>query len=275
MDKQVILITGASSGIGYEAAEALAKRGHKVYGAARRTEKIAPLEPLGVVPVRMDVTDEKSLQEGVESILEKEGRIDILINNAGYGSFGAIETVPIEEARRQLEVNVFGMARLTQLVLPGMRANRHGRIINISSLAGKMTLPFGGWYNISKYSVEAFSDALRMETRPFGIKVSIIEPGGIKTDWGTIAADHLTGNTKGTAYEQAAGREAAILRKGYSSNLLSSPSKVARKIVRAATSRRPRLRYRVGTASRSGIIFHAIMPARWWDALMCRIFCKG
>ena len=275
MEKQVILITGASSGIGYETAEALARRGHKVYGAARRTEKIKPLEPLGVVPVRMDVTDEKSLQEGVLAILEKEGRIDILINNAGYGSFGAIETVPIEEARRQLEVNVLGMARLTQLVLPEMRANRHGRIINISSLAGKMTLPFGGWYNISKYSVEAFSDALRMETRPFGIKVSIIEPGGIKTDWGIIAADHLTENTTGTAYEQAAGREAAILRKGYSSNLLSSPSKVARQIVRAATSRRPRLRYRVGTASRSGIIFHAIMPARWWDALMCRIFCRG
>ncbi len=156
-----------------------------------------------------------------------------------------------------------------------MRANRHGRIINISSLAGKMTIPFGGWYNISKYSVEAFSDALRMETRPFGIKVSIIEPGGIKTDWGTIAAGLLTDNTKGTAYEQAAGREAAILCKGYSSNLLSSPSKVARKIVRAATSRRPRLRYRVGTASRSGLIFHAILPARWWDALLCRLFCKG
>ena len=275
MEKQVILITGASSGIGYETAEALARKGHKVYGAARRTEKIAPLEALGVTAIRMDVTDEASLQAGVNAILEKEGRIDVLINNAGYGSFGAIETVPVEEARRQLEVNVFAMARLTQLVLPGMRANRHGRIINISSLAGRMTIPFGGWYNVSKYSVEAFSDALRMETMPFGIKVSIIEPGGIKTDWGTIAAGHLTENTKGTAYEQAAGREAAILRKGYSSNLLSSPSKVARKIVRAATSRRPRLRYRVGTASRSGLIFHAILPARWWDALLCRLFCKG
>ncbi|MBO4763534.1 MAG: SDR family NAD(P)-dependent oxidoreductase [Candidatus Methanomethylophilaceae archaeon] len=172
MEKQVILITGASSGIGYETAEALAKMGHMVYGAARRTEKIAPLEALGVVPIKMDVTDEKSLQAGVQAILEKEGRIDILINNAGYGSLGAIETVPIEEARRQMEVNVFAIARLTQLVLPGMRAKRHGRIINISSLAGKMTIPFGGWYNISKYSVEAFSDALRMETRPFGIKAS-------------------------------------------------------------------------------------------------------
>lgn len=274
MEKQVILITGASSGIGYETAEALAKKGHKVYGAARRTEKIKPLEALGVTPVRMDVTDEASLQEGVQAILEKEGRIDILINNAGYGSLGAIETVPIEEARRQMEVNVFAMARLTQLVLPGMRERKHGRIINISSLAGKMTIPFGGWYNISKYSVEAFSDALRMETRPFGIKVSIIEPGGIKTDWGTIAADHLTENTEGTAYERAAGREAAILRKGYTSNLLSSPSKVARKIVRAATSRRPKLRYRVGTASHSGIIFHANLPARWWDALLTFFFTK-
>jgi NADP-dependent 3-hydroxy acid dehydrogenase YdfG len=273
MNKQVILITGASSGIGFMTAERLAKMGYRVYGAARRVDKIAPLEPLGVIPVSMDVTDGQSVQAAIRTIMEKEGRIDILINNAGYGSFGAIETVPVEEARRQLEVNVLGMALLTALVLPGMRERKNGRIINISSIAGRMTIPFGGWYNISKYSVEAFSDALRMETKPMGIKVSIIEPGGIKTDWGIIAADHLTENTAGTAYEKPASKEAAILRRGYSSNLLTSPDRVAKTIVRAATARRPRLRYRVGTASTAAIVFRAIIPARWWDALMRWFFC--
>ena len=125
------------------------------------------------------------------AVLEAEGRIDVLVNNAGYGSFGAIENVSIEEARRQLEVNVFGLARLTQLVLPHMREQRSGTIINVSSIAGKIVLYFGGWYHVSKFAVEAFSDALRMEVKPFGIQVALIEPGGIKTDWGIIAADHL------------------------------------------------------------------------------------
>ena len=272
MKKQVVLITGASSGIGFAAAEMLAGRGYKVYGAARRVEKVAELEPRGVVPLKMDVTDDLSVETAVKTILEQEGRIDILVNNAGYGSFGAIETVPIEEARKQLEVNVLALARLTRLVLPKMRENHCGRIINISSIAGLMTVPFGGWYNISKYSVEAFSDALRMEVKPFGIKVSIIEPGGIKTNWGMIAADYLTESSKGTPYEEGAGRSAAILRRGYSSNLLSSPVKVAKKIVHAATSRRPKLRYRTGTASHAAVFFNAILPARWWDAMTRRFF---
>ena len=272
MKKQVVLITGASSGIGFATAGMLAERGYKVYGAARRVEKVAELEPKGVVPLKMDVTDDLSVETAVKGILEHEGRIDILVNNAGYGSFGAIETVPIEEARKQLEVNVLALARLTRLVLPKMRENHCGRRINISSIAGLMTVPFGGWYNVSKYSVEAFSDALRMELHPFGIKVCIIEPGGIKTDWGVIAADHLTESTMGTPYEKEAGKEAAILRRGYASNLLSSPGKVARTIVRAATSHRPKLRYRVGTASHAATVFHAIIPARWWDALTRRFF---
>lgn len=264
MKQLVVLITGASSGIGYNAAECLAKAGHKVYGAARRIEKITAA---GVIPLRMDVTDEQSMKEGVEAILATEGRIDVLVNNAGFGYFGAIETVPIDEARRQLEVNIFGMARLTQLVLPAMRRQHSGRIINISSIAGKLVVPFGGWYNVSKYSVEAFSDALRMEVRPFGIKVSIIEPGGIKTDWGGIAAAHLNESCAGSAYEDAACRWASLLRKGYGSDFLSDPAKVARKIARAATSRRPRLRYKVGIGSRALPFFHAILPARWWDAV--------
>ena len=162
---KIILVTGASSGIGFDAARSLAQKGHRVYGAARRVEKMEPLRAYGVIPLRMDVTDEASMEAGVRSILEAEGRIDILVNNAGYGSFGAIENVPIEEARRQLEVNVFGLARLTQLVLPSMRAQQAGRIIDIASVAGKMNLYFGGWYHVSKFAVESLSDALRMTIR--------------------------------------------------------------------------------------------------------------
>lgn len=265
---KVILITGASSGIGFDAARTLAKRGYRVYAAARRLERMLPLEADGVIPLRMDVTDEASMQEGVRSILEKEGRIDVLVNNAGYGFFGAVESVPQEEARRQLEVNVFGMARLCQLVLPSMRAQGSGRIINISSVAGKAVLYFGGWYHVSKFSVEALSDALRMEVKPFGIDVVLIEPGGIRTDWGMIAADHLADSSKGTPYEADGLREAETFRKAYSSRFLSHPSVITRAICRSVESRRPRTRYRLGAGSDTLVLFHGLLPDRWWDSLM-------
>ena len=200
-NEKVILITGASSGIGFDAAQTLAQQGHCVFAAARRTELMEPLKAYGVHVIKMDVTDEKSMKDGVETLIQAMGHIDVLINNAGYGYFGAIENVPMEEARRQLEVNVFGLARLTQLVLPYMRQQKNGRIINTSSIAGKMVFYMGGWYNITKYSVEAFSDALRMEMKPYGIDVVMIEPGAIKTDWGIIAARHLKESSEGTAYE--------------------------------------------------------------------------
>ena len=264
---KVILVTGASSGIGFDAAEAFARQGHRVYAAARRVERMEPLKALGVVPLRMDVTDEASMEAGVRTVLEAEGRIDVLVNNAGYGYFGAIENVPMEEARRQQEVNVFGLARLCQLVLPSMRERGSGRIVNTASVAGKTVLYFGGWYHVSKYSVEALSDALRMELKPFGIDVSMIEPGGIRTDWGIIAADHLAESSKGTPYEAEGLREAETMRKAYSMRLLSKPSVVARAISKAVNSRRPRARYRVGFGAHTLVFLHTILPARWWDAL--------
>ena len=267
IDSQVILITGASSGIGFDAAEALAQQGHRVYAAARRVERMEPLKALGVVPLRMDVTDEASMVEGVRMVLEAEGRIDALVNNAGYGYFGAIENVPLEDARRQLEVNVFGLARLCQLVLPSMREQGSGRIVNISSVAGKAVLYFGGWYHVSKFSVEALSDALRMELKPFGIDVSMIEPGGIQTNWGIIAADHLAESSKGTPYEAEGLRESETMRKAYSMRLLSKPSVVTRAISRAINSRHPRARYRVGFGAGTLVFLHALLPTRWWDAL--------
>ena len=264
---KVILITGASSGIGFDAAEAFARQGHRVYAAARRVERMEPLRALGVVPLRMDVTDDASMEAGVRTVLEAEGRIDALVNNAGYGYFGAIENVPLEEARRQLEVNVFGLARLCQLVLPSMRAQGSGRIVNISSVAGKAVLYFGGWYHVSKFSVEALSDALRMELKPFGIDVSMIEPGGIKTNWGIIAADHLAESSKDTPYEAEGLRESETMRKAYSMRLLSNPSVVTRAISKAVNSRHPRARYRVGFGAGTLLFLHAILPTRWWDAL--------
>ena len=264
---KVILITGASSGIGFDAAASLARQGHRVYAAARRVDRMEPLKELGVVPLQMDVTDEASMEAGVRTVLAAEGRIDVLVNNAGYGYFGAIENVSMEEARRQLEVNVFGLARLCQLVIPSMREQGSGRIVNIASVAGRSVLYFGGWYHVSKYAVEALSDAMRMELKPFGIDVSMIEPGGIQTNWGIIAADHLAESSKGTPYEAEGLREAETMRKAYSMRLLSKPAVVARAISRAVNSRRPRARYRVGFGAHTLVFLHTILPARWWDAL--------
>lgn len=271
MNRKVILVTGASSGIGYDAALQLARQGHRVYGAARRVEQMETLKADGVVPIRMDVTDEASMTEGVERILKAEGRIDVLVNNAGYGSFGAIENVALEEARRQLEVNLFGLARLTQLVLPQMRAQKSGRIVNISSVAGRGVLLFGGWYNVSKFAVEAFSDALRMEVKPFGIHVSIIEPSGIRTPWGNIAADKLEASSAGTPYEERALRMAGNMRWGYGSSLLSPPKRVTASIVKAVNARRPKSRYRPGRGADTFVFLHTVLPARWWDALVSLI----
>ena len=227
-----------------------------------------PLKALGVQVLKMDVTDDASMRAGVEAVVKAEGRIDVLINNAGYGFFGAIENVPMEEARRQLEVNVFGLARLTQLVLPIMRRQGRGRIINTSSIAGKMVLYLGGWYHVSKYAVEAFSDALRIETKPFGIDVVMIEPGGIKTEWGFITARHLRESSLGTPYEEGGTRFADSMEWMYGTNLLSKPSVVTKAISRAVNSRRPRARYCIGRFSKMGCLSHALIPTRWWDALM-------
>ena len=270
MNQKVILITGASSGIGYDAATALAAEGHKVYAAARRVEMMEPLKAMGITPVKMDVTDEQSMADGVKAVLEQEGRIDVLVNNAGYGYFGSIENVSMAEARRQQEVNVFGLARLCQLVLPTMRKQGSGRIVNTSSIAGKIMLPFGGWYNVSKFSVEALSDALRMEVKPFGIDVVMIEPGGIKTDWGIIAARHLKESSAGTPYEADGSRFADVMHYGYSSNLLSSPHVITRAILRAVDSHHPKARYRTGRASHLLVFLHDVLPTRCWDAMMRR-----
>ncbi len=268
MEKKVIILTGASSGIGFQTAEMLAKQGHAVYGAARRVEKMDPLKAFGVKPLQMDVTSGESVDKAVETIVAAEGRIDVLVNNAGYGSYGAVEDVSIEEARRQFDVNIFGVAMLTKKVLPYMRRQHSGTIVNISSMGGRLTTYFGAWYHATKYALEAFSDALRMETKEFGINVVLIEPGGIKTPWGFIAADHLAESAKGGAYEAQAKKTAEGMRKQYSGSMMSDPKIVARAISRAANTRRPKARYLIGFGAKPLVFLHTLLPARWFDWFM-------
>ncbi len=268
---KVALITGASSGIGKETALALKEKGFIVYGAARRTEMMKDIESKGIKIIALDVTDELSMSHCVNTILANEGRLDVLVNNAGYGSYGAIEDVSIEEARRQLDVNLFGLARMTQLVLPSMRKNKFGKIVNISSMGGKVTTPFGGWYHATKFAVEGFSDCLRMEVSEFGIDVIVIEPGGIKTDWGSIAANNLKTTSGGGAYKIAATKTAEGLAKMYSGNGLTKPSVIANTIVKAVTVKRPKTRYLVGYMAKPSVLMKRLLSDRLYDTVIKRM----
>ncbi len=265
---KTVLVTGASSGIGKSTAEELLKTGAKVYVAARRVEKMDDLAAKGAVPVSMDITNEESIKTGINSILNKESSIDILVNNAGYGSYGTIEDVPIEEAKRQFEVNIFGLARITQLVLPGMRKNRYGKIVNISSMAGKIYSPFGGWYHATKHALEGLTDCLRLETKGFGIDAIIIEPGGIKTDWGIIAAENLKKTSAEGAYAESAVLSADRLEKMYRGGSLSDASVVSGTILKAIKAKRPKTRYATGHMAGSSIFLRKILSDRIFDIMI-------
>ena len=262
---KVALVTGASSGIGAMTARELSKAGFTVYAAARRVNKMEELKRDGIHPVSLDLTNEESIVKCVETILQETGRIDVLVNNAGYGSYGAIEDVPMDEARRQFDVNLFGMARLIQLVTPGMRENHYGKIVNISSMGGKIWTKFGGWYHATKFAAEGFSDCLRMELAPFGIDVVVVEPGGIKTDWGIIAANHLKQTAKGGAYEQYANKAADGMIKNYSGNMLAKPELIAKTVKKAVTKRRPQTRYLVGFMAKPMVITQKLFGDRIYD----------
>lgn len=273
-EKKVALVTGASSGIGEATARELQQAGYIVYGAARRVDRMQHLTTEGMHILPLDVTVEQSMQQCVDSVLEAEGRIDVLVNNAGYGSYGAVEDVPIAEARRQLDVNLFGLARMIQLVLPAMRARRSGCIVNIASMAGRMHTPFGAWYHATKFAVEGFSDALRLELQPFGIRVVIIEPGGINTDWGIIAADNLVKVSSNGPYAEPARKMARIFHDAYSGKKYSDVSVVAHAIRKAVTSRHPRTRYAVGFMARPSIFFRKILSDRMFDRILRFYFMR-
>lgn len=268
---KIVLITGASSGIGMSVARRLLAAGAVVYAAARRVDMMEPLRESGAKILKLDLTDGASVKSAVDTIIGEQGRIDILVNNAGYGYFGAIETVSLEEARRQFDVNVFGLAQLCRLVLPHMRENGSGRIINVASMAGHFCEPRGGWYHATKYAVVALSDCMRMEVKPFGIKVITIEPGAINTPWCDIAMDNMLKSSEGTPYAPGAAKQSKLFRWAYA-HFATSPEVVAKRIVRGALSRHPHIRYRCGFGSHAFNFFHDILPDRWFDSLMNRFF---
>lgn len=274
MNKKIILITGASEGIGLIAGKLLAGQGHKVYGTSRSENKFNKMIETGINPLQLDVKSDESCKKCIEEIIKKEGKIDVLINNAGFGFYGPIEMVSIEEAKNQLEVNVFGLVRMTKLVIPYMRKEKSGRIINISSVAGRVTTYLGGWYHASKYAVETISDSLRMETKKFGIDVVIIEPGAITSKWGTIAMDNLEKTVEGTEYKEEAAKVIRTYRKMYDpkNKIISKPELVAKKISKAVNVKNPRTRYAFGFGAKILIFLHAILPTRAFDWIMKSMF---
>lgn len=268
---KVALVTGASSGIGEATALRLRELGFTVYGAARRVDRMTGLAERGVHVLEMDVTDGASTSAGVSRIVAESGGVDVLVNNAGYGSYGAIEDVPIDEARAQFEVNVFGAARLTQLVLPHMRAQRSGTIVNVSSMGGKVYTPMGGWYHGTKFALEALSDCLRLEASPFGIRVVVVEPGITQTEWGGIAADKLRKVSGDTAYASQARAMADQMDSEASSGRKSPPGVIADVIGKAVTASRPRTRYVAGYGARPLLFLRRVLPDRGFDVVVRRV----
>src|SRR6218665_93005 len=263
---KTVLVTGASSGIGKATARALAKAGHKVYGAARKTEKMQDLKAEGIRIIELDVANDDSIVSAVEQIIAREGSVDILVNNAGYGEYGPIENVPMEDARYQLEVNLFGAARLIRLVLPKMRENKWGKIVNVTSIGGKIATAFGSWYHASKFALEGLSDALRQEVRPFGIDVMVMEPGAIQTGWGNIAAENMLQNAGGTAYEDAAGKTYDFMKK--SDGAGSDPQVIADLIMQALGAQKPTARYFGGAFAAEILGARKTMTDEEFDAMM-------
>jgi len=269
---KIALITGASSGMGKSTAKILQSQGYKVYGAARRLEEMNDLKDKGISIVSLDLTKDESIVNCVNTILDKEGKIDILINNAGYGSYGAVEDVSIEEAKRQFEVNMFGLARITQLVLPKMRENQFGRIVNISSMGGKIYTPLGAWYHATKHAVEGWSDCLRLEVKPFGIDVVVVEPGGIKTPWGTIAADNLRKTSGKGAYSTFANNVADGMEKTYTNNSLTDVDVLGNVIAKATTVKKPKTRYVKGYMAKPAIAIRKWFGDRAFDKMIMSQF---
>jgi NAD(P)-dependent dehydrogenase (short-subunit alcohol dehydrogenase family) len=267
------IVTGASSGIGEATARRLHQLGYTVYAAARRADRMTALHDDGIRVVIVDVTDDASMVALVRQVIAETGRVDVLVNNAGYGSYGAVEDVPLDEARRQFDVNVFGLARLTQLVLPYMRAQGSGRIINISSIGGKIYEPLGGWYHATKFAVEGLSDAMRVELAPFGVDVVVIEPGAIKTEWGAIAADSALARSGDTAYAEQARMVAGLLGAADANpRLVSPPAVIADAVARAVTARRPKTRYAVGGGAKPILLARKLLSDRAFDRLIVAMF---
>lgn len=265
---KVILITGASSGIGKDTALRLIQEGHRVYGAARRIDRMQDIVTAGGKAIKMDVTIESEIEAAVSQVIEEQGRIDVLFNNAGYGLFGAVELITIEEARRQFDVNIFGLARMTKKVIPLMRKQGSGTIINMSSVGGKVYSPFGAWYHGTKHALEGWSDCLRLELKPFNIDVVLIEPGAIATEFGSLMYDGMVERSQGTPYERPTKIMAGETEKIFSADgKLSPPSVISNLVVKAVRAKKPRIRYVAGKYSSSMLFARKYFSDRFFDKL--------
>jgi len=274
---KAVLITGCSSGIGHATALRLVRGGWTVYATARRVDAIGDLAQAGAQTLALDVTDEDSMRAAVAAVEDAEGAVGVLVNNAGYSQSGAVETVPLDSARRQFETNVFGLVRLTQLVLPAMRAQHWGKIVNVSSMGGRLTFPGGGFYHATKHAVEALSDALRFEVRGFGVDVIVIEPGLITTEFGEAAAGALadaTGDQEGpyTGFNAAVGALTKGAYEGPMRRLGGPPERVAAAIERAITARHAPTRVTVTASAKMMLGTRKLLTDRAWDGAMRRQF---
>jgi len=276
--EQTILITGCSTGIGRATAERLAAGGHRVYATARSLESVADLDGKGCRTLALDVTDEASMEAAVARIEEESGGVDSLVNNAGYSQSGAIETLAMDALRRQFETNVFGLVRMSQLVLPGMRAKGRGRVVNISSMGANFTFPGGGAYHASKYAVEAISDALRYEVEGFGVDVVVIQPGAIRTEFGNAAVASLEAAGDDDVYGEFNRSVGRATREAYEKGPLKllggDPGDVARVIEKALIAKRPRTRYHVTPSATLLIGQSHLLPDRLWDRFNATQFVK-
>jgi len=264
---QVVLITGASSGMGKATAKALIQKGYTVYAAARRIEEMEDLRKRGGFLIEMDVTKEEDLVAAVEHIQQEHGGVDILINNAGFGLYGPVEELPLERARYQFEVNLFGLARLTQLVLPDMREKRAGKIINISSMGGKIYTPMGAWYHASKHALEGWSDCLRFELRQFDIDVIIIEPGLIATEFNEVMTSTIPQESWEGPYRQIV---EGLAENANEENVrsYSPPAEIAKVILKAINTDRPKTRYVAGRMARPLILMRRLLGDKIFDRLL-------
>jgi NAD(P)-dependent dehydrogenase (short-subunit alcohol dehydrogenase family) len=266
---KAVLITGCSTGIGRATAGHLARAGHTVYATARRPEAVEDLKALGCKTLALDVTDEESMRAAVSAVEEAEGAVGALVNNAGYSQSGALETVPLDDVRRQFETNVFGLLRMCQLVLPGMRREGRGRIVNLSSMGGKLTFPGGGTYHATKHAVEALSDAMRFEVQGFGIDVVVIEPGLIRTNFAETAVGSVAHEAGPYAeFNSAVSAATAGAYDGPFGRLGGGPEAVAKAIERALDAKRPRARYPVTASARVFMTQRRLLPDRAWDAVV-------
>ncbi len=270
--KKTAFVTGASSGMGKEIAKKLLADGLTVYAAARRVEKMKDLKELGIHVIRMDITKEEDVVNAVTTVEKNHGGIDVLVNNAGFGSYGTVEDTSIDDARYQFEVNLFGLARLTRLALPYMREQKSGTIINMSSMGGKIYTPLGAWYHATKHALEGWSDCLRLELKQFNINVVIIEPGLIETEFGGVVIDGLKKRSEGSAYGELSEKLIRATESSYERGGSSPPSVIASLVSKAVKARKPKTRYAGGSMAKPLLFIRRYFSDRFFDmAVMSQV----